>query len=124
MLKNVLIGVLALFAIIVSIGARQGTSFTVERHVDIRASALQISPFLNDLRRARPTAPALLRQVVEQSETTFILAPNGAMTRLTWRVHGPLTTRTRLVTAMTGMDPLLGNELDRELARVKAAAEK
>jgi hypothetical protein len=46
------------------------------------------------------------------------------VTRVTWRIRGPLTLRTRLITSFIGMDILLGSELEKGLAQLKAAAEK
>jgi hypothetical protein len=44
MLKKLLIGLLAIAAIVVSIGTRQGSSFTVARSIDIRAAPATIAP--------------------------------------------------------------------------------
>ena len=58
------------------------------------------------------------------STSSHTLISQGTMTRVTWRVQGPLTMRTRLITSFIGMDTLLGSELEKGLAGVKAAAEK
>lgn len=174
MLKKLLIGLLAMFAIIVSIAARQGATFTVVRHVDIRATPDRIAPLIADLHQWRQWSPwenidpqmqrtyagaasgkgavyawhgahragvariaitdtapgrvdltmAFDKPVASTSQARFTLMPQGAFTRVTWRMHGPLTLRTRLVTAFIGMDLLLGSDLDKGLASLKRAAEK
>lgn len=121
MLKKLLIGLLAIVAIVVSIGARQGASFTVTRSIDIRAAPATIAPLLANLRQ--PATMARIRPEAATSQSAFTMVPAGAMTRVTWRVHGPLTIRTRLITSLIGMDVLLGAELEKGLAGVKAVAE-
>jgi hypothetical protein len=174
MLKNLLIGLLAIVAIIVSIAARQGATFTVERHVDIRAAPGRIVPLLVDLHQWRRWSPwenidpnlqriysgaasgpgavydwrgahragvarvavtavaankidltmAFVKPVASTSQASFILAPTATGTRVTWRLHGPLTFRTRLITSFIGMDLLLGSDLEKGLASLKTAAEQ
>jgi uncharacterized protein YndB with AHSA1/START domain len=174
MLKKLLIGVLTIVAVVVSIAARQGSHFTVERHVDIGAAPEKIFPLLADLHQWRQWSPwenidpqlqrvysgaasgqgavydwrgahragvahvaitavsannialtmAFAKPVASTSAASFTLAPAGTNTRVTWRLHGPLTLRTRLVTAFIGMDLLLGSDLEKGLAALKTAAEK
>jgi len=57
MLKKLLIGLIAIIAIVVSIGARQGKNFSVERHIDIRAAPDKIYPLLADLHQWRQWSP-------------------------------------------------------------------
>ena len=121
MLKKLLIGLLAIVAIVVSIGARQGASFSVTRSIDIRAAPATIAPLLANLRQ--PVTMARIKPESATSQSGFTMVPAGAMTRVTWRVHGPLTIRTRLITSLIGMDVLLGAELEKGLAGVKAVAE-
>jgi len=118
MLKKLLIGLLAIVAIVASIAARQGATFTVERHVDIRAAPARVAPLLAGL------ATNFVRPVASNAQASVILAPTASGTRVTWRLHGPLTFRTRLATAFIGMDVLLGSDLEKGLAGLKSAAEK
>ncbi|WP_332876882.1 hypothetical protein [Massilia sp. S19_KUP03_FR1] len=118
MFKKLLIGLLAIVAIILSIAARQGTSFTVERSIDIRAPHAKIVPLLADLKTD------VVKPVAATSQTRFTLTPTAGGTRVTWRLHGPLTFRARLISAFIGIDMLLGSELEKGLARLKTAAEK
>jgi len=122
MLKNLLIGLLAIVAIVGSIAARQGASFDVVRSVDVRAAPARVAPLLAGLHP--PLALARVRQEAATTESSLTLAPNGGATRVTWRLHGPLTVRTRLITSFIGMDLLLGSDMDKSLAGLKAAAEK
>jgi len=174
MLKNLLIGLLAVVAIVVSIAFRQGGSFTVERHIDIRATPADIYPLIADLHQWRAWSPwenidpdlqrtysgaasgtgavyawrgahragvarmeitaaapdrialtmAFMKPVASTSQASFTFTPQGAITRVTWRLHGPLTLRTRLITSFIGMDVLLGSDLEKGLAGLKTAAEK
>ena len=128
MLKNLLIGVLAIIAIVLSIAARQGATFDVTRHIDIRATPAQISPLMGTLRLSAPppgrASTRLPNVIASTSTSSYTLVPAGAVTRVTWRMQGPLTLRTRLITSFIGMDILLGSELEKGLANLKAAAEK
>ena len=174
MLKKLLIGLLAICAIVVSIAARQGTSFTVERSIDIRAAPGKIVPLVADLHQWRRWSPwenidpnlqrvysgaasgtgavydwrgahragvarvaitavapgkidltmAFVKPVASTSQASFTLAPTATGTRVTWRLHGPLALRTRLITAFIGMDMLLGSDLEKGLATLKTAAER
>jgi uncharacterized protein YndB with AHSA1/START domain len=175
MFKKLLIGLIATVAVVLSIGARQGKSFTVERQIVIRAAPEKIYPLLADLhqwRRWSPwensdphlqrfysgaasgkgafydwrgahragvarvaitdTAPprkidltmSFVKPLASTSEGGFTLTPQAGGTRVTWRLHGPLTMRTRLITAFIGMDLLLGSELDKGLAGLKTASEQ
>jgi len=174
MLKNLLIGLLAVVAIIVSIAFRQGGSFTVERQIDIRATPARIHALVADLHQWRQWSPwenidpnlqrtysgapsgtgavyawrgmhragvarieitgaaprqvaltmAFMKPVASTSQASLTFTPQGDFTRVTWRLHGPLTLRTRLITSFIGMDVLLGSDLEKGLAGLKAAAEK
>jgi hypothetical protein len=121
MLKKLLIGLLAMVAIVVSIGARQGSTFTVARSIDIRAAPATVAPLLANVRPPTPMARIKAESATTQSGFTMLAV--GPVTRVTWRVHGPLTIRTRLITSFIGMDVLLGAELEKGLAGVKAVAE-
>jgi hypothetical protein len=127
MLKNLLIGVLAIVAIVLSIAARQGSTFDVTRHIDIHATPARIVPLARALRlgSAAGKASTKMADVIAATSTSNVtLALRGASTRVTWRLYGPLSLRTRLITSFIGMDILLGSELEKGLANVKAAAEK
>lgn len=131
MLKNLLIGVLAIVAIVLSIAARQGSTFDVTRHIDIHATPARIVPLARALHFGTPFgSPAgkastkMADVIAATSASSVTLAPRGASTRVTWRMYGPLSLRTRLITSFIGMDILLGSELEKGLANVKAAAEK
>jgi hypothetical protein len=146
MLKKIIIGLLAICAIVASIATRQGATYTVTRQRDIRAAPATVQPLL-----ANPTqwqrwspwsskgphmtvakvAPGTVhltmtfpKPVASNGQATLTLTPQGTGTRVTWRVQGPLSLRTRLITSFIGIDLLLGSELEKGLAGLKTAAEK
>lgn len=53
----------------------------------------------------------------------FILEPQGAGTRLTWAMHGPATTFSKVMGLFFSMDKLVGREFEKGLANLKAMAE-
>jgi hypothetical protein len=148
MLKKLLIGLMAVVAIVLSIVVRQGATFTVERHIDIRVTPDKIFPLISDPQQWRqwpagkslatarvaitsataPTSIALTmtfaKPIPPTSQAAFTLVRQGDTTRVTWRMHGPLSVRTRLITAFIGMDVLLGSELEKGLGSLKSLAEK
>lgn len=174
MFKKLLIVVLAIVAIIVSVAARQGSTFSVERQIDVRAAPGRIFPLVADLHQWPQWSPweqfdpklerkffgaasgpgaiyawrgthrsgvaqldtvdaaarkigltlVFTRPTALTSQASFTLAPQGALTRVTWRMQGPLSFRSRLISSFIGMDLLLGSDLDKGLAGIKAAAEK
>lgn len=122
MLKKLLIGLLALVAIVASIAARQGSTITVERSIDIHAPPGKIAPLLASVRQ--PLMMVRIMKEAPATEARMTMRPKGIITRVTWRIHGPLTVRTRLTSSFIGMDMLLGSELETGLNGLKAAAEK
>lgn len=146
MLKKCVIGLLAICAIVASIAARQGSTYAVTRQIDIGAAPAKVAPLLahpDQWQRWSPwntTGPrttitaitpgtvqlamAFPRPLASTGQATLTLAPQGKGTRATWRVHGPLSLRTRLITSFIGIDVLLGSELEKGLAALKTAAER
>jgi hypothetical protein len=146
MLKKLIIGLLAICAIVASIAARQGSTYTVTRQLDIRAAPDKVQPLLahsGQWPRWSPwtskgpqmavakVAPGTVhltmtfpKPLASTGQATLTLAPQGPGTRVTWRVQGPLSLRTRLITSFIGVDLLLGSELEKGLAALKTAAEK
>lgn len=149
MLKKLLIGLLAVVAIVLSIAARQGSSFDVVRHIDIQATPARIFPLISDPQQWREWSPwasrasvatiditgasapvalamtmTFVKPVPPTSQAGFTLVQQGPVTRVTWRMRGPLTFRTRLIISFIGMELLLGSDLEKGLANLKAAAEK
>jgi len=55
----------------------------------------------------------------------FVLEPEGSATRVTWVMYGPLTfIPGKLMSVFTTMDKMIGDDFQRGLANLKAAAEK
>ncbi len=54
----------------------------------------------------------------------FALQPSGSSTNVTWTMSGPLTYPGKVMTVFASMDKLIGNDFEKGLASMKAAAEK
>ena len=54
----------------------------------------------------------------------FTLESKGALTDVTWAVHGPQSYMAKVMTIFFSMDSLLGKEFEAGLANMKAIAEK
>lgn len=54
----------------------------------------------------------------------FTLEPRGAITRVTWSMHGPSPFISRLVGVVINLDRLIGRDFETGLAALKAAAEE
>ena len=55
----------------------------------------------------------------------FVLEPQGSATRVTWVMYGPLNfVPGKVMTVFTTMDKMIGDDFQRGLANLKAAAEK
>lgn len=57
------------------------------------------------------------------SETTFLLAPDGAQTRVTWRMEGPSTAMTKVMGLFTSMDKMIGPDFEKGLDRLRGVVE-
>ena len=57
-----------------------------------------------------------------RSTTTFLLAPEGDRTRVTWRMTGPRPLPIRLTQKFFDMDKLIGKDFDRGLDRMALVA--
>jgi hypothetical protein len=53
----------------------------------------------------------------------FTLEPEGAATKVTWVMEGPLTFLPKIMHVVIGMDKMVGGQFDEGLAKMKAAAE-
>jgi hypothetical protein len=55
----------------------------------------------------------------------FVLEPEGSGTRVTWVMYGPLNfIPGKLMSVFTTMDKMIGDDFQRGLANLKAAAQK
>jgi hypothetical protein len=54
----------------------------------------------------------------------FILQPSGNSTTVTWTMSGPMPYVSKLISVFMSMDKLIGNDFEKGLANMKAAAEK
>jgi Polyketide cyclase / dehydrase and lipid transport len=76
------------------------------------------------------TAPSLVTMQLDMWEpfeghntVNFILAPDGAGTRVTWAMHGPSAFITKLMGIFFNMDQMIGNDFEAGLANLKQLAE-
>lgn len=77
------------------------------------------------------TEPSLVTMQLDMWEpfeghntVNFILAPDGAGTRVTWAMHGPSAFITKLMGLFFNMDQMIGKDFEAGLANLKALAEK
>lgn len=76
------------------------------------------------------TEPSLVTMQLDMWEpfeghntVNFILAPDGAGTRVTWAMHGPSAFLTKLMGIFFNMDQMIGNDFEAGLANLKQLAE-
>ena len=67
---------------------------------------------------------AFLKPFKAQSEVLFSIAPDAAGSRVTWVIEGKKTLMTKVMGVFKSMDSLIGPDLDKGLARLKATTEK
>jgi len=58
-----------------------------------------------------------------QNQTVFELTPQGAGTQVTWTMSGPTPFISKLVGLFVSMDEMIGDDFDKGLRQLKAAAE-
>ena len=55
---------------------------------------------------------------------TFLIVPKGEVTDVTWTMDGPSPFVSKLIGVFMNMDKMIGNDFEKGLANLKAAAEK
>jgi Polyketide cyclase / dehydrase and lipid transport len=58
------------------------------------------------------------------NETTFMLAPEGDSTRVTWTMRGPVTLISKVMGIFMPMDKFIGKDFDKGLAQLKSIVEQ
>ena len=58
-----------------------------------------------------------------RNQAVFTLEPQGAQTRVTWAMNGPMPYLSKLMTIFYSMDKMVGGDFEAGLANLKAAAE-
>ncbi|HEY4344412.1 MAG TPA: SRPBCC family protein [Parvibaculum sp.] len=58
------------------------------------------------------------------NKASFTLEPQGADTKVTWVMEGPVTFLPKIMHVVFNMDKMVGGEFDKGLAKLKAVAEK
>jgi uncharacterized protein YndB with AHSA1/START domain len=58
------------------------------------------------------------------TESAFVIAPEGAGSRITWTLSGRKTLMTKVMGIFTSMDALIGPDFEKGLAQLKATAEQ
>ena len=59
-----------------------------------------------------------------QNHTDFVLEPEGSSTRVTWKMDGPNSFASKLMSVFVSMDKMIGKDFDTGLNQLKSAAEK
>lgn len=83
-----------------------------------------------EIRSVQPTKTSIkldfLKPFENHNIADFVLQPEGAnATRVTWVMYGPLTfIPGKVMSVFTSMDTIIGDDFQRGLANMKAAAEK
>ena len=67
---------------------------------------------------------AFLKPFKAQSEVLFTIAPDATGSCVTWVIDGQKTLMTKVMGVFKSMDKMIGPDLDKGLARLKAATEK
>lgn len=65
-----------------------------------------------------------LKPMEAVNRVDFTLQPDGAATRVTWAMSGPMPFVSKLMTIFFSMDKMVGPDFEAGLANLKAAAEK
>lgn len=68
-------------------------------------------------------ALAFVKPMTTRPDVDFLLEPEGSGTRVTWLMRGEVAGAAAVLSRVVSMDKLLGKDLERGLARLKAAAE-
>lgn len=64
------------------------------------------------------------KPVRSRSVTSFLLAPDGDGTAVTWRLTGPKTLMTKVMGLFTSMDKMIGPDFEKGLDRLRADVER
>jgi hypothetical protein len=77
---------------------------------------------------AQPTETSIkldfLAPFESHTESSFLLQPQGATTRVTWTLDGPNTFTSKLMGVFVSMDKMVGRDFETGLAKLKATAEQ
>jgi hypothetical protein len=65
-----------------------------------------------------------LRPMTSTNRVDFTLEPQGAQTRVTWKMSGPMPYLSKLMSVFFDMDKMIGPDFEAGLANLKAEAEK
>jgi len=64
-----------------------------------------------------------LKPFKSSSTTTFELTESGSDTHVTWRMVGPKTFLTRVMSVVSSMDKMIGRDFEKGLAQLRTAAQ-
>ncbi|MEO8385590.1 MAG: SRPBCC family protein [Betaproteobacteria bacterium] len=101
--------------------AGPGATYTFEGNKDAGKGSIAVtdsSPNSKVVMQLKMTDPVEISNVV-----TFTLQPEGAATRLTWAMDGPVPYLFKIVHLFMDMDKMVGNDYETGLASLKALAE-
>jgi len=83
-----------------------------------RMEIVDTAPPLKVVAKLNFVKPVEAHNVVE-----FTLEPEGETTDVTWAMHGPMLFLSKLMTTFMSMDRMIGDEFEKGLANMMAAAE-
>lgn len=64
-----------------------------------------------------------IRPIESGNQASFLFAPNGETTRVTWHMSGPMPFTAKVMSLFVSMDSMIGPDFEKGLARMKALAE-
>ena len=67
---------------------------------------------------------AFLKPFKAQSEAVFTIDPDGTGSRVTWVINGEKSLMTKVMGVFKSMDSMIGPDLEKGLARLKATTER
>ena len=65
-----------------------------------------------------------IRPIESGNQASFLFAPSGDTTRVTWHMSGPMPFTAKVMSLFVSMDSMIGPDFEKGLARMKAVAER
>ncbi len=72
----------------------------------------------------RPVKLDFIKPFEGHNIAEFTIVPNGASTKVTWAMHGPVAFPVKVMGIFINMDNMIGKEFEAGLANLKTLAEK
>ena len=110
-----------------------GASYAWEGNGKVGAGRMEITDSSAPAKGASPNAARTAKVVIKldflkpfegHDTAEFLLAPEGAKTKVTWAMYGPNNFLSKLFGVFCSMDKMIGKDFESGLAGMKTAAEK